>query len=349
MKKRRNLYFIFCIIFIFNIFIFSGCNKIDNSTVVNGAETNKKLYIHYIDVGQADSIFIQTPNGKNMLIDAGETKDGAIKNYLNNLNVKKIDVLVATHPHSDHISEMADIINSYEVESMYMPKVSHTTKTFENMIDAASSKGLKVKAAKAGETIDIDKDVICNIVAPSKDNYDNLNNWSAVIHLSYGQNSFLFTGDAETLSEEEILKNNTNIKSDILKVGHHGSSTSTSDKFLEAINPTYAVISAGKDNDYGHPHKEIVEKLSNIKTFITYEYGTVIAVSDGKNITIESNKVNSDQKSDEINSDFIGNVNSKKFHKSECSSLPSEKNRIIFSSKNEAIKQGYSPCGVCKP
>jgi len=230
-----------------------------------------------------------------MLIDAGETKNNAIKNYLDSLGITKLDVVVATHPHSDHMSEMADIINSYEIGEFYMPNATNNTKGFEKMIDALDNKNIKANQAKAGVEINFDKDTDCYIVAPCKDKYDDLNDYSAVIKLVYGNNSFLFTGDAESKSEGEILENNTDIKADVLKVGHHGSHTSTSDKFLEAVSPKYAIISAGKDNEYGHPHKETIDKLekNNIKTYITYSSGTITVTSDGNNINvIEENNNN---------------------------------------------------------
>jgi len=247
------------------------------------------LKVHFIDVGQADSILVQTPNGRNMLIDAGETKDNAVINYLNGLGITRLDAVVATHPHENHISEMPEVINSFEIGNFYMPKVSHTTQGFADMINALSNRGIKVTEATAGNWIGLDENLGCDIVAPNSNNYKDLNNWSAVVHLTYGKTSFLFTGDAEELSEQEILNSGINIKSDVLKVGHHGSSTSTSLDFLKAVNPKYAVISYGADNDYGHPNNETLEELKDITTYKTATDGNIVFTSDGNGITVETN------------------------------------------------------------
>jgi len=370
-------------LFLFSIILFiafSGCGllqTVDNTQNPDnnnsGSLSNKDgvLKVNYIDVGQADSILIQSPDGFNMLIDAGETKNNAVVDYLNSCNVKKLDVIVATHPHSDHISEMASVIKNFDVGEFYMPKKEHTTKDFENMLDALSQKKISPKEAKAGVSLNLGKDVKCNMVAPCKNNYDNLNNWSAVVKLSYGNNSFLFTGDAESLSEKEIVSSGADIKANVLKVGHHGSSSSTSKEFLLKVNPDYAVISAAKVNDYGHPHKETLKKLNDlaIKIFGTYDDGNIVAISDGKNIEFNTkNGVQNNIKASETentsskndtrknngnstssNQKYIGNKNSKKFHLPSCSNLPSEKNKVLINSKEEAENMGYSPCSNCNP
>jgi len=177
------------------------------------------LKVHFIDVGQVDSILVQAPNGRNMLIDAGETKDNAVMNYLNGLGITRLDAVVATHPYADHISEMPEVINNFEIGNFYMPKVSHTTQGFADMVNALSNKGIKVKEATVGNWIGLDENLDCDIVAPNSNDYEDLNNWSAVVHLTYGKTSFLFTGDTEKSSGQEILNGGINIKSDVLKVG----------------------------------------------------------------------------------------------------------------------------------
>lgn len=274
------------------------------------------LKVHFIDVGQADSILIQAPNGKNMLIDAGETKDNAVLSYLNSLGIEKLDTVIATHPHNDHISEIDDVIKNFEIGTFYMPNISHTTKAFENVVKALKAKGIKVTEAKKGTTITLDSNLSCNIVAPISNKYESLNNWSAVIHLTYGDTSFLFTGDAEELSEKEILESKVNIKADVLKIGHHGSSTSTSINFLEAVNPTYAVVSYEQGNDYGHPHKETIKKLKNITTYNTAKDGNIIITSDSKNLSIETSNNNLANK----------NINS---------TVSTEKNTVKLTTKEE--------------
>jgi len=342
------------------------------------SDSNDKnlLKVNYIDVGQADSILIQSPNGANMLIDAGETKENAVLNYLNGCGIKRLDVVVATHPHEDHISEMSKVIDTFEIGEFYMPKVQHTTKSFERMIDSLAAKDISPKEAKAGVDINFDRDVECHIVAPCKSDYDNLNNWSAVIKLTYGKKSFLFMGDAEKLSEKEIIESGADIDADVLKIGHHGSRSSTSEEFFRAVSPESVVISAGKDNDYGHPHKETMDFLlrSGVEdVFVTYKEGDIIVVSDGEKFSfnvwdkwkqneekreadigssvsdVNDTEITKENSSDESTQSYIGNIKSKKFHKTTCSNLPSEQNMVLFNSKSEAENQGYSPCGNCNP
>lgn len=250
-----------------------------------------KLSVHYLDVGQGDSIFIELPGGSSMLIDAGISRLGkSIKGYINSLGYNKIDYLVATHPHADHIGSMAYIVDNMNIGEIYMPKVSTNTKTYERLLESVSAKGLKIKAAAAGvDILDTEQVSVC-IAAPVKIDDDELNNCSAVIKIQFENTSFLFTGDAE---EEELEDITADISADVLKVGHHGSRTSTSKKFLARVNPKIAVISLGKDNDYGHPHKSTIKCLGNIgaEVYRTDKNGTIIVTSDGQNINVETGAV----------------------------------------------------------
>lgn len=313
--------------------------------------------VHFIDVGQGDAILIQLSSEKNILIDAGENSTPVIV-YLNKNNVKRLDAVIATHPHSDHIGGMADVIKSFDVGSFYMPRVTHTTKTFENMIDAVKNKGLKATEAKAGVAIDVGQSFKAYFVAPNSSAYDNLNNYSAVLKLELGKTTFLFSGDAENISENEMLRHK--IQANLLKVGHHGSDTATTASFLNAVSPQFAVICVGSDNKYGHPTTEVLGRLqaSGVKIYRTDEQGTIIATSDGNTISMNTAPsttiVSPTTPSIEtpIPSEtpkYIGNKNSKKFHLPTCKTLPSPENRVYFNSRDEAISQGYTPCGNCKP
>ena len=246
------------------------------------------LKVHFLDVGQADSILVQLPNGQVMLIDAGNNDDGPfVVSYLKRQGIKKIDYLVGTHPHEDHLGGLDDVIRSFDIGRVYMPRVTATTKTFEDVLLAIKKKGLKIAAAGAGVTV-VDQDGLkVNFIAPAGSGYEDLNNWSAVTGIQYGAAAFLFTGDAEAQSEEEMLTSGANLKADVLKVGHHGSSTSTTPAFLKAVAPKYAVISAGAGNDYGHPHKETLARLkkAGVKVYRTDLDGTVVFTSDGKTVT----------------------------------------------------------------
>lgn len=260
-------------------------NEVQNATVKS---EDGLLKVHFIDVGQGDSIFIESPGGKTMLIDAGVPEMGKkVVDYIKSLGVTKIDILVGTHPHEDHIGGMDRVIESFEIGKFYMPKVTTNTRTFEYVLNAAKNKGLKIDVAKAGVTLDLGPSVSAEMIAPNSSKYDDLNEYSAVIKLVYKNTSFLFTGDAGAESEREMIEKGYDLKSDVLKVGHHGSSTSTTASFLDDVSPKYAVISCGKGNDYGHPHSSTLKKLKNrnIPVYRTDECGTIVASSDGQNIS----------------------------------------------------------------
>lgn len=247
-----------------------------------------KLAVHFLDVGQGDSIFIELPNDQTMLIDAGENYHGdGIINYIKKAGHDKIDYLIATHPHSDHIGSMPYIVRNFEIGSVYMPKVTATSKLYESLLKSIKSKKLTVKNGKAGVNIVKTDDLSVDIIAPSKIDESNLNNCSIVIMLKFGDNSFLLTGDAETVEMKSIK---ASLSADVLKAGHHGSKNSTTKSLLKKIQPEITVISCGKNNEYGHPNKEVLNMLKDIKSSVyrTDKDKTVIVVSDGKNLTVST-------------------------------------------------------------
>ena len=251
--------------------------------------TGAALEVHFIDVGQGDAIFIELPDDETMLIDAGNAENGSqIVNYIKKQGHNTIDYLIATHPHADHIGGMEYVVNNLNIKSVYMPKVQTTTQTYQDLLLAIKNRGLNIKTAKSGVNIIKAGNLAVDIIAPNNDYYDELNNYSAVIKLSYGTNTFLFMGDAQVELENEIT---TDIKADVLKVGHHGSDTSTGKAFLNKVAPKYAVISVGADNDYGHPEETTLDKLKAINAIIyrTDKDGTVVFTSNGTKITV--NKV----------------------------------------------------------
>ena len=245
------------------------------------------MAVHFIDVGQGDSILISMPTGENMLIDAGDNDKGeVVVDYLRSQGVERIDYLVGTHPHADHIGGLDDVIDEFDIGEIYMPRVTHTTKTYMDVLEAIDRKGLKIKAARSGLTIPIEG-AMAEILAPDSDlKSDNLNDFSIVIRLTYGQTAFLFQGDAEKRTEDSILSSYDNIKTHVIKLGHHGSSTSNTEDYIEAVDPEYAVIMLGADNKYGHPHKEVISLMEDkgITVYRTDLDGTIVAISDGKEV-----------------------------------------------------------------
>jgi len=257
------------------------------------------LSVHMIDVGQGESILIVTPNNKTILIDAGEQSQGRkVKAYLTKNKVNKIDLLIGTHPHSDHIGGLSEVINSFEVGKIIMPKKLHTTSTFEKLLATIQSKGLTINAPEINTIIEFDEDIKLHFLGPIKDYGDNLNLWSIVFRLDYKDKSFLFTGDMEKVAEIDLINTYSReyLKTNVLNIGHHGSSTSTSDQFLSYVNPEIALISLGSDNSYGHPHKDVIDRLEEASAFIyrTDLDGSVVLLSDG--IKIWSNVAPTSQK-----------------------------------------------------
>lgn len=200
-------------------------------------------------------------------------------------------MVIATHPHEDHIGGMSKVFENYKVENFYMPKVTHTTKTFENMLTSVSKQGLKVQQIKEGMKFDLGSDAKIDVYSPMKESYEEFNDYSPIMKLTFGDKKLMFTGDAETLVEKEVLsKYSKDLKADVLKFGHHGSSTSSSNEFIQAVSPQYGIISCGTDNSYGHPHKETMKKISKnkIETYRTDLQGEITLSSDGKTISIKT-------------------------------------------------------------
>jgi len=277
----------------------------------SGISVNNQLKVHFIDVGQADSILIQQGN-KSMLIDAGNNGDSeTVKNYISNQGITKLDYVIGTHPHEDHLGGLDYVINSFEIGNIYMPKVTSTTKTFKDVVSAIQNKGMQITTPVPGDSFKLGQ-ADCKILAPNSSSYEDVNNYSIVIKVTFGNNSFMFTGDAEAISETEMINKGFDLKADVLKVGHHGSSSSTSDEFLKKVNPKYSVISVGKDNDYGHPHKETMDKLkdSGITVYRTDESGTIICTSDGNNISFNSKSGSYNSPASTSNSNTTNNSSS---------------------------------------
>lgn len=260
------------------------------------AESPRALEVYFLDVGQGDSIFLRSPNGKTMLIDAGESMEyEAVNKFLTDENVEKLDVVVATHPHSDHIGAMYKVIRDYTVGKFYLSDITNNTSTYERMLENLDKKNITPKLAWGGDRIKWDSDVTVRVLSPVKDKaYDNMNDWSVVLNVTYGDTSILLTGDAETYAENIMLSQYPAEYFDctVLKLGHHGSSTSTGKAFFEAASPDVVVISVGEGNDYGHPHRETLELLSEWggPYYRTDERGTIKIALDGTTYSVTTEK-----------------------------------------------------------
>lgn len=307
-----------------------------------------EMVVHFIDVGQADCILLAS-GGHFMLIDGGNNEDGdRIVSYLKNVGVKKLDIVVGTHPHEDHIGALDTAIHQFDVGAVYMPDAAVDTTTYRDVISAVKKKGLKVQNPKSGDVLDFNG-IPVEVFAPVKE-YRNVNNSSIVMRVSVGDTAFLFTGDVETDAEFDILEKGYDISADVLKVSHHGSSGSSVEEFLAYVDADYAVISVGKGNTYDHPEEVTLNRLKNygMKIFRTDEQGTIICSTDGKNISFVQ-EGSSSQTGEVKNAEFIGNKKTLKYHLSNCKSLPIEKNRAYFADRASAVEMGYAPCGTCKP
>lgn len=271
---------------------------IRTSSSAPAVASGEALTAYIIDVGQGDSILLTSPSGKTMLIDAGESDSfEAVDTFLKSKNVSKLDVVVATHPHSDHIGGMANVIKAYEIGAFYISPKAHTTKTYERMLDALEEKNVSTYPAYGGADcyIEWDESVTVRILSPIKgEEYEDLNDYSVIICCTFGNTGIMLTGDAETHAESLALSRLPLglFNATAIKLGHHGSSTSSSEAFIKAVSPEVALISVGEGNDYGHPHKETLDLLAklNIPYYRTDESGTIAVVMDGTQTTVAFDK-----------------------------------------------------------
>lgn len=267
---------------------FPDKNNVTPNVSMNEEAVNEKLTAFFLDVGQGDSCFIELPEGKTMLVDAGTKKSAPyITDFIKSLGYSTIDYVIATHPHADHIGGMVDVFEEFDVKNFYMPDEATTSKTYENMMTAVYNEGCDIIIASKGVKIMGIPYISAEFLAPCGFNYSNLNDCSAVLRLDFYDSSYLLSGDAEEYAEQEMLSFGANLDADVLKVGHHGSRTSTTDAYLFAVNPHIAIISCGLDNSYGHPHSETLNKLEAFGSSVyrTDLVGTVCVSSHGEDIT----------------------------------------------------------------
>ncbi len=262
-------------------------NKYTVSDKASEGQLTDKLTVHFLDVGQGDCVLI-TCGEHAMLIDAGDNSMGTtVELYLRKQNIKKLDYVIGTHPDADHIGGMDVIIYKFDCDTIILPDFEKNTATYRDVIDTINNKNYKITRSAAGKTYSLGQSEF-TVISPVSDDYgDNANNYSVGIRLTYGDTSFLLAGDAEEEAEEDMLDSGQELKVDVFKASHHGSRTSNTEEFLEAVNPKYAVISCGENNKYGHPHAQTLNTLRamGIKVFRTDEQGAVIIKSDGKELT----------------------------------------------------------------
>ncbi len=355
----------------------------------NPEETDKvngTLEVHYIDVGQGDATLIKCGDS-SMLIDAGNNNKGtAVQLYLTKQGVKTLDYVIGTHPDADHIGGLDVIISKFDCNAIIMPDCTSDTATYRDVIDAIKYKSYSVTLPEVGTTYKLGEAEF-TILSPSK-NYPDKNDNSVSLILKYGDSSFLFTGDCEETAENAMLNCGISIEADVYKAGHHGSRTASSKAFMEAVNPEYAVISCGEGNSYGHPHAEVMNlfRSMDIKVFRTDEQGSIIASTDGENITWNmspSDTWNTGEAGDttekptetpketptetpteapteevtqapatvapSTGQQYVLNTSSMKFHLPTCKYLPTKNRKDVTATRDELIEQGYDPCKRCNP
>ena len=354
------------------------------------------MEVHFLDVGQGDATLVKC-GGHAMLIDAADDSKGTyLQNYLQKQGVTRLDYLILTHPDSDHIGGAPVVITKFDIGQVFVSNYEKDNRTYQKLIQALDDKGHSAVTPKPGETFYLGSAAF-TILGPDR-TYEDPNNASVVLLLRNGKTSFLFTGDAETEAEEELLENGMELRADVYHAGHHGSRTASSETFLDAVKPEYAVVSCGENNSYGHPHAQTLNvfRSRGIRLFRTDEQGCVVAESDGETITwncapsetwkagepsgagnkapqTEVSGENATPAAAEAGAEstenatpaaagtmveapqdirelsYVLNVKTKKFHRPDCSSLPTTNRRDTTASRDEVIAQGYVPCKKCDP
>ena len=311
--------------------------------------------MHFIDVGQALSVLVEC-DGQYMLYDGGNVDDGSlIVSYLQSQGVEQLEYVFCSHAHEDHVGGLAAALAYFPAYHVYSPVTEASTKCFKDFVKYTQQQGLQVEVPAVGTTWPLGGATV-TMVGPVAQ-YSDTNDTSIVLRIEYGSTSFLLTGDMEKTAETDLVNSGVNLRADVLQVGHHGSSTSTGYLFLNSVLPEMAVISCGVNNKYGHPHEETLSILrdAGVDVYRTDLQGTITIGSDGQNYTVGTEHFAEDAQlnptdpaaSSTAQQAYIGNVNSKKFHLPSCSNLPAEKNQILFSSYDEAVEAGYTPCSSC--
>ena len=338
----------------------------ESTKIPNGS----KFAVHFIDVGQGDAALVLCDD-MSMLIDGGKsTVSDTIYTYLNKQGITYLDYIVCSHADEDHVGGLSGALSAVSVGTVYAPETEADTKAYQNFKRKTQEQGLEIQHLEHGSSFPFGSSTV-QALGPIHENTSERNNTSIVLKIRYGDTAFLFTGDAEFDEEHDILEQGYDLSADVLKVSHHGSAGATSYRFLREVLPQYAVISVGKNNTYGHPTEKVLSLLRDAETkvFRTDLQGDIIATSDGRNVTITPSRnadvdtlttqraaatatpqISENQSgTSSTGSYYIGNKNSKKFHRPTCYTLPAEHNRVYLDSREEAIQKGYDPCQNCNP
>ena len=350
--SRRHSLFIGLLLII--SLLCSSCGFISVTPPIQNVErpADSSFSVYFLDVEQGDCALILC-DGEAMLIDGGESDQSSkVYSVLSNRGITHLNYLIATHPHSDHIGGLSGALQVADVDTALSPVTSYDSKQFSSLTKYISQSGVTLTVPRAGDRFSLGSAQV-QVIGPVTQTWEDINDSSIVLKITYGKTSFLFTGDMETTSEKAVLEAGFNPSADVLKVAHHGSSSSTSRTFLDAVNPSYAVISVGTGNSYGHPTDEVLRRLeaSSIQTYRTDLHGDIHCTSDGQTVTFSTEKRSSysgtagSTAGEDIT--YIGNTTSQKFHLPTCFNLPDEKNRILLESYQAALNAGYSPCSNC--
>ena len=339
--------------------ILASCSLVSPKEAAR-AETDGDMTAHFIDVGQGDSILLES-KGEYVLIDAGEFDCGeTVLGYLKDIGAGSLKYVIATHPHSDHAGGIRTVISAVKTENFITVETDSDAFIWTKLLKTVDKLGINYIDAKVGDTYSFGSSAF-TVMGPVSDSYEDYNGYSVVVKAVCGDISMLLTGDAETLSEKEMLDAGEDLSADLLKCGHHGSSDATCTRFLQAVDPAFTVITCGKDNEYGHPHKATKEKLGLLGCpyYTTAEYGTITASTDGRSLSLKSadggmsteEYTAGEPKNADSRLCFIGNKKSLLFHEPTCDSVKSMKpeNKIEIYAYEQALSDGYEPCPSCDP
>ena len=361
MKRKFSLILILAL-----LLTLTGCPPSNKN---DPPQSDGYLKVHYIDVGQADCALVEC-NGEYILIDGGNVADSSlVVSYLQKQGVEELLAVVCSHAHEDHVGGLPGVLAVYRTYHVYAPTKTYSSKCFDDFLYYTDQQNLEVTIPAPGDYLSFGGATM-TVLGPVE-SYADPNNTSIVVRIDYGTTSFLFTGDMETQAENDMLEHwgsRSDWHVDVLKVGHHGSETSTGYRFLREVMPTYGIISVGEGNSYGHPHEDPLSRLeqAGVALYRTDLLGTIVATSDGRNITFtwevgsagpqipagthvptQPNGTTAPSQTEPQGQSFIGNKNSLILHLPTCHSLPKEENRAYFTDYDEAIAAGYRPCSKC--